>query len=270
MCSVRSKTKIRIAKSLSKYSFNTYFVFMIYFSRLRQIEIFNSYCSFDKSFAKFYILNVNFSSFFIQKSMNKSKKSTKTLRDNCNNIAIICKTIEIFEYSLQNSLTTMRFLQRRIFFFVNQKFQFRMSFSFDFILYTITKKRLLIVKAKDIIDTIQNILNYVRNHAKMIQKRMTTQINKRRKIVKYIEKNFVFLNRRNIKIVKSFDKFDDKKLNSFKMIQRLNNVYRFELFEILRIHDMFHCWFLRQNFCDFLENQINEFSNSILINENFK
>ena len=116
-----------------------------------------------------------------------------------------------------------------------------MSFSFDFASYTITKKRFLIVKAKNIIDTMQNILNYVRDHAKMTQKRITTQINKRRKIVKYIEKNFVFLNRRNIKIAKSFDKFDDKKLNSFKMIQRLNNVYRLKLLKILRIHDVFHC-----------------------------
>ena len=140
------------------------------------------------------------------------------------------------------------------FFFVNKKFHSRMNFSFDSTSYTITRKRLLIVKTKNIIDTMQNILNYVRNHAKIIQKRMTTQINKCRKIAKFVEKNFVFLNRRNIKIAKSFDKFDDKKLNSFKMIQRLNNFYRFELFEIMRIHDVFHCWFLRKDFCDFFEN----------------
>ena len=110
---VRSKTKIRLSKSLSKYSFNTCFVFMICFSRLRQIEIFNSYCSFDRLFAKFCVLSVSFSSFFIQKSTNKSKESTKTLRDNCDNIAITCKTIEIFKCSWQSSLTTMRLLQRQ-------------------------------------------------------------------------------------------------------------------------------------------------------------
>ena len=100
----------------------------------------------------------------------------------------------------------------------------------------------------------QNILNYVRNNVEMIQKRMTIQINKHRKVVKYVEKNYVFLNRRNVKIAKSFNKFNDKKLNSFKMLQRLNNVYRFELFEIMRIHDVFHCWLLRKDICDFLEN----------------
>ena len=119
------------------------------------------------------------------------------------------------EFADNNAIfaTTRLFL-----FFVNKKFHSRMNFSFDSTSYTITKKRFLIVKTKNIIDTMQNILNYVRDHAKMIQKRMTTQINKRRKIAKYVEKNFVFLNRRNIKIAKSFKKFDDKKLNSFKMI----------------------------------------------------
>ena len=163
------------------------------------------------------------------------------------------------------------FATTRLFlFFVNKKFHSRMNFSSDSISYTITKKRLLIVKTKNIINTMQNILNYVRDHAKMTQKRMTTQINKRRKIAKYVERDFVFLNRRKIKIAKSFDKFYDKKLNSFKMTQRLNNFYRFELFEIMRIHDVFHCWLLRKDICDFFENQINKSSNSIIISENFE
>ena len=139
-------------------------------------------------------------------------------------------------------------------FFVNKNFHFRINFSSNFISYVITKKRLLIVKTKNITNTMQNIFNYVQNHVNVIQKRITIQINKHRKIVKYVEKNYVFLNRRNIKIVKLFNKFDDKKLNSFKMLQRLNNVYQFELSNIIRIYDVFHCWFLRKNSCDFFEN----------------
>ena len=50
----------------------------------------------------------------------------------------------------------------------------------------------------------------------------------------------------------------------------MNNVYRFELSEIMRIHDVFHCWFLRKIFCDFLENQINESFDFVVINENFE
>ena len=111
------------------------------------------------------------------------------------------------------------------FFFVNKRFHFRMSFSSDSISYVTTKERFLIVKTKNIIETMQNILNYVRNNVEIIQKRMIVQVNKHRKTIKYVERDFVFLNRRNIKIAKSFDKLDDKKLNSFKMLQRMNNAY---------------------------------------------
>ena len=38
----------------------------------------------------------------------------------------------------------------------------------------------------------------------------------------------------------------------------------------MRIYNMFHCWFLRKNFCDFFENQINEFFDFVIINENFE
>ena len=145
-----------------------------------------------------------------------------------------------------------------------------MNFSFDFKFYNIIKKRFLIVKTKNIIDIMQIIFNYVRNHAKIIQKRKTIQINKHWKTIKYVEKNYVFFDKQNIKIVKSFDKFDDKKLNSYKMLQRLNNVYRLKLFTIIKIHDIFHCWFLCKIFCDFLKNQINEFLKFVIMNENFK
>ena len=155
-------------------------------------------------------------------------------------------------------------------FFINKRFHFRMSFSWNSISYVTTRERLLVVKAENIIETMQNILNYIRDNAKMTQKRMTIQVNKRRKVVKYVESDFVFLNRRNIKIVKSSNKLNDKKLNSFKMLQRMSNVYRLELSKIMRIHDVFHCWLLRKNLCDSFENQINESFDSVVINENFE
>ena len=78
------------------------------------------------------------------------------------------------------------------FFFVNKKFHFRMSFSSNSISYVITKKRLLIVKTKNIIKTMQNILNYVRDNVEIIQKRIIVQINKHRKTMKYVEKKVRF------------------------------------------------------------------------------
>ena len=51
------------------------------------------------------------------------------------------------------------------FFFVNKNFHFRMSFSFDLTSFIITRERLLIVKTKSMIDIMQNILNFVCDHA---------------------------------------------------------------------------------------------------------
>ena len=99
---------------------------------------------------------------------------------------------------------------------------------------------------------------------------MITQINKHREIAKYVEKNYVFLNRRNIKIVKLFDKLNNKKLNFYKIFKRMNNFYQFELSNIMRIYNVFHCWFLRKNLYNFFENRINEFFDFVIINENFE
>ena len=38
----------------------------------------------------------------------------------------------------------------------------------------------------------------------------------------------------------------------------------------MRIHDVFHCWLLRKDFCDSLESQINEFFDFVIVNENFE
>ena len=145
-----------------------------------------------------------------------------------------------------------------------------MSFSSNFILYIIIKKRLLIVKTKNIIDIMQNIFDYVRNNVEIAQKRITIQINKYRKTIEYIENDYVFFDKRNIKIVKFSNKFDDKKLKSYKILQLLNNIYRLKLFTIIKMHDVFHYKFLRKNLCDFFENQINEFFDFVVVNENFE
>ena len=51
------------------------------------------------------------------------------------------------------------------FFFVNKNFHFRMSFSFNFTSFIITRERLLIVKTKNMTEIMQNILNFVHDHA---------------------------------------------------------------------------------------------------------
>ena len=153
----------------------------------------------------------------IDKQIEKTNQNIKKqLRQYCNYIQDDWDVwLFMIEFANNNAIFATIELSS---FFINKKFHFRMSFSSNFISYVTIKKRFLTVKTKNIIETMQNILNYIRDNAKMIQKRMTIQINKRRKIVKYVENDFVFLNWRNIKIVKSSNKLNDKKLNSFKML----------------------------------------------------
>ena len=153
-------------------------------------------------------------------------------------------------------------------FFVNKGFHPRMSFSPDPTSYATTRERLLAAKAEDITGTMQNILNYVRDHADVAQKRMTAQANKHRKAVEYAEGDYVFLDRRNIKTARPSDKLDDKKLGPFKVLERRGNSYQLELPETMRIYDVFHCWLLRKNPCDPLEDQTNEPPGPVIVNEN--
>ncbi len=50
----------------------------------------------------------------------------------------------------------------------------------------------------------------------------------------------MFLNERNIIIIKLFKKLNDKMLESFKVTDFVSFFYKLKLLETMRIHDMFH------------------------------
>ena len=125
-------------------------------------------------------------------------------------------------------------------FFVNKEFYFRISFDLNNIVYTSTRERFLITKAKNIIDIIKNILEFIRRNAKLARKKITTQIDKYRKSIIYNIDDIIFLNRRYIKIARSFDKLDNKKLNLFKIIVKRKIFYELELLSIIKIHSIFY------------------------------
>ena len=52
-----------------------------------------------------------------------------------------------------------------------------MSFNFDIINYIITRKRLNTIKAKDIIDYIQNVFVYIRENLNKTQLAIIEQVN---------------------------------------------------------------------------------------------
>jgi len=77
----------------------------------------------------------------------------------------------------------------------------------------------------------------------------------------------MFLNERNIVTAKSFKKLDDKMLDSFINLDLVNSSYKLKLLESMRVHDVFYSDLLYSAVDDFLSDQKNEFSDSIVIND---
>jgi len=96
---------------------------------------------------------------------------------------------------------------------------------------------------------------------------MMKQVNKHKKEVDYKIESKMFLNERNIVTARSFKKLDDKMLNSFINLNLVNSSYKLKLSEFMHVHDVFHSDLLRSAVNDFLSNQKNEFSDSIVIND---
>ncbi len=67
--------------------------------------------------------------------------------------------------------------------------------------------------------------------------------------------------------MKSFKKLNDKMLNSFQIIESVDSFYKLKLLKTMYIHDVFHSELLRSVVNDFLFNQKNKSSKSIMIND---
>ncbi len=77
----------------------------------------------------------------------------------------------------------------------------------------------------------------------------------------------MFLNERNIITTRLFKKLDDKMLNSFKITDSVDFFYKLKLLKTMCIHNVFHSELLCLVINDFLSDQKNEFSRSIVIND---
>jgi len=96
---------------------------------------------------------------------------------------------------------------------------------------------------------------------------MINQVNKHRKKINYKIESKMFLNERNIVTAKSFKKLNDKMLDSFINLNLVNSSYKLKLSEFMHVHDVFHSDLLRFVVDNFLSDQKNEFSDSIVIND---
>ena len=100
---------------------------------------------------------------------------------------------------------------------------------------------------------------------KKIKSTMRKQINKYRKKIKYQVDDFVRFSSKNIKIIKLSKKLNDRMLNSFKIIEKMNVLYRSKLFSSMHQHDVFLFNYLRFAINDSLLNQKQKLLKSIII-----
>jgi len=152
-------------------------------------------------------------------------------------------------------------------FFLNKDFHSCMSFELDVIEYESSCERLQMTKVENISEHINKTLKFARESLVKTQEQMMKQVNKHRKKVNYEIKLKMFLNERNIVTAKSFKKLNDKMLDSFINLNLVDSSYKLKLSEFMHVHDVFHSDLLRSVVNDFLSNQKNELSDSIVIND---
>ncbi len=174
------------------------------------------------------------------------------------------KWLLMIEFVNNNILFSVIFL---ILFFMNKSFHSCMSFNSDIIEYESTRERLQINRVKNIFKQMNKTLIFAREALIKTREQMMNQANKHRKKINYKIESRVFLNERNIITARFFKKLNDKMLNSFQIIDFIDSFYKLKLLETMCIHDVFHSELLRLVVNDSLSDQKNEFSRSIVIND---
>ena len=124
------------------------------------------------------------------------------------------------------------------FFYMNKDFHSQMNFNLNISNYNSIRKRIETKKIDDIINRMQKLLKFDQKYIKKIKSIMRKQINKHRKKIKYQIDDFVKLSSKNIKIIKLSKKLNDRMLNSFKIIEKMNILYRLKLFSSMHQHDV--------------------------------
>ncbi len=170
----------------------------------------------------------------------------------------------MIEFVDNNILSSVIFL---ILFFINKSFHSCMSFDSDIIEYESTCERLQVDRVKNISEQMNKTLIFACEALIKTQKQMMNQANKHRKKINYKIESKMFLNERNIITAKSFKKLNDKMLDSFINLDLVDSSYKLKLSEFMHVHDVFHSDLLRSVVDDLLPDQKNEFSDSIMIND---
>jgi len=150
---------------------------------------------------------------------------------------------------------------------MNKSFHSHMSFNSDIIEYESTCERLQINQVKNISEQMNKTLIFAHEALIKTREQMMNQVNKHRKKINYKIESKMFLNERNIITAKSFKKLNDKMLDSFINLNLINSSYKLELSKFMHVYDVFYSDLLQSIINDFLSDQKNELSDSIVIND---
>ncbi len=139
-------------------------------------------------------------------------------------------------------------------FFLNKSFHSCMNFDLNSIEYKITYTRIKVIKAKNIFKHMKWLLALIKQALKRIKIIMKKQIDKHWKKMIYKIDDMMFLNFRNIMILRSSKKLNDKMLKLFKILTEIKHVYQLKLSLTIKIHFKFTLNLLWLN----LKNSLNE------------
>ncbi len=152
-------------------------------------------------------------------------------------------------------------------FFLNKSFHSHMSFDSNSIEYEIIQARIEADKAKNIFEHMKWSLALIKQVLTRVRITMKKQIDKHQKKMIYKINDMMFLNFRNIMISWSSKKLNNKMLELFKILIEIEHAYQLKLSLTMKIHLKFTSNLLQLDSKNSLNEQRNESSDSIMIND---
>ncbi len=152
-------------------------------------------------------------------------------------------------------------------FFLNKNFHSHMSFDLNSIEYEITQARIEADKAENIFEHMKWSLALIKQVLTRVRITMKKQIDKLRKKMIYQINDMMFLNSRNIMILQSSKKLNNKMLEFFKILIEIKHVYWLNLSLTMKIYLKFASNLLQLDSKNSLNKQWNKSSDSIMIDD---
>ncbi len=152
-------------------------------------------------------------------------------------------------------------------FMINYEFESRMSFD-SIANEEFVRERIQDQKASDITDKMKDIWNFIKQRLANSQNAQKRHANKKKNnSFEYKLNDMIWLFTKNIKIERSFRKLNHKWIKSYKIKRLSKNACQLNLSSSMKIHDTFHISLLRLATTDFLIDQIQSSSFSIVVND---